>query len=91
MTRPRQASIVQLTASAMRVYGANNFPASVLSAVKHQTDASQQFTTGPTSRSAPRPPTWREITGLLTAADADIVFLSCASGSSRGTRGRHPG
>lgn len=54
-----QASIVQLTANTMRVYGANNFPASVLSAVGVDRPPSQRFTDKATSRSAPRPPTWR--------------------------------
>ena len=39
-----QASIVQLTATTMRVYGANNFPASVLAAVGVDRPAAQRFT-----------------------------------------------
>ncbi len=39
-----QASIVQLTADTMRIYGAHNFPASVLSAVGVDRPAAQRFT-----------------------------------------------
>lgn len=73
-----QASIVQLTANTMRVYGANNFPASVLSAVGVDRPPSQRFTDkayieiGTTAADLAKSPDF-------SAADADIVYLSCAS------------
>jgi iron complex transport system substrate-binding protein len=67
-----QASVVQLTDSALRVFGAENFPGSVLSAVGVDRPAAQRFTDKP----------YLEI-GLdatdFSAADGDIVYLSFAS------------
>lgn len=72
-----QASIVQLTTTAIRVYGANNFPASVLGAVGVDRPAAQRFTDKPyieigaTDADLAKNPD-------LSAADADVVYLSCA-------------
>lgn len=84
-----QASIVQLTANTMRVYGANNFPASVLSAVASTDRRLNGSPTRPTSRSAPRRRPG-EITGLLGGRRRYRLPV-VRVGSSRGTRGRHPG
>ena len=73
-----QASIVELTADTMRVYGANNFPASVLAAVGVDRPASQRFTDKPyielgtSDGDLAREPDF-------SAADADIIYVSCAS------------
>jgi iron complex transport system substrate-binding protein len=75
-----QASIVQLTEDTMRIYGAANFPASVLAAAGLDRPPSQRFTDKP----------YFEIgTGDLgrgtdfSAADADIVYVSFASAAAR--------
>ncbi|MGD1254315.1 iron-siderophore ABC transporter substrate-binding protein [Mycobacterium seoulense] len=73
-----QASIVQLTTNTIRVYGTNNFPASVLGAVGVDRPASQRFTDKPyieigaTDDDLAKNPD-------LSAADADVVYVSCAS------------
>ncbi len=73
-----QASIVQLTTDTIRVYGTNNFPASVLGAVGVDRPASQRFTDKPyfeigaTDADLAKNPD-------LSAADADVVYVSCAS------------
>nr|WP_231999083.1 iron-siderophore ABC transporter substrate-binding protein [Mycobacterium sp. 1081908.1] len=73
-----QASIVQLTATTIRIYGANNFPASVLGAVGVDRPAAQRFTDKPyieigaTDADLAKNPD-------LSAADADVVYLSCAT------------
>lgn len=56
-----QASIVQLTTGSIRVFGANNFPASVLGAVGVDRPAAQRFTDKPYPRSAPPTRTWPRI------------------------------
>jgi iron complex transport system substrate-binding protein len=72
-----QASIVQLTTDTIRVYGANNFPASVLGAVGVDRPAAQRFTDKPyleigaTDADLAKNPD-------LSAADADVVYVSCA-------------
>lgn len=76
-----QASIVQLTTTAVRVYGANNFPASVLTAAGVDRPASQRFTDKPyieigaTDAELAKAPDRVD----LSAADADVVYVSCAS------------
>jgi ABC-type Fe3+-hydroxamate transport system substrate-binding protein len=76
-----QASIVQLTTTTIRVYGANNFPASVLGAVGVDRPAAQRFTdkpyieVGATDADLAKNPD-------LSAADADVVYLSCATPSA---------
>jgi iron complex transport system substrate-binding protein len=73
-----QASIVQLTTNTLRVYGANNFPASVLSAVGVDRPAAQRFTDnayieiGATDADLAKGPDF-------SLADADIIYVSCAS------------
>jgi iron complex transport system substrate-binding protein len=73
-----QASIVQLTTNTIRVYGANNFPASVLAAVGVDRPAAQRFTDKPyieiaaTDADLARNPD-------LSVADADVVYVSCAT------------
>ncbi len=73
-----QASIVQLTTNTLRVYGANNFPASVLTAVGVDRPAAQRFTDkayieiGTTDADLAKRPDF-------SAADADIIYVSCAS------------
>jgi iron complex transport system substrate-binding protein len=72
-----QASVVQLTDSALRVYGARNFPASVLAAVGVDRPAAQRFTDSP----------YLEIplgdSPDFSAAEGDIVYLSFASPAAR--------
>ena len=74
-----QASIVQLTTDTLRIYGAKNFPASVLTAVGVDRPAAQRFTDkayiemGTTDADlAKGPPDF-------SGADADVVYVSCAS------------
>ncbi|OBH95089.1 Fe3+-citrate ABC transporter substrate-binding protein [Mycobacterium sp. E2733] len=73
-----QASIVQLTTDTIRIYGTNNFPASVLGAVGVDRPATQRFTDKPyieiraTDDDLAKNPD-------LSAADADVVYVSCAS------------
>jgi iron complex transport system substrate-binding protein len=73
-----QASIVQLTTNSIRVYGSSNFPASVLSAVGVDRPAAQRFTdkayieVGATDTDLAKAPDF-------SAADADIIYVSCAT------------
>jgi iron complex transport system substrate-binding protein len=77
-----QASVVQLTESALRVWGAENFPASVLLAVGVDRPPAQRFTDKPyleigiTDADLARTPD-------LSAADGDIVYLSFASAAAK--------
>jgi iron complex transport system substrate-binding protein len=72
-----QVSVVQLTTDTIRIYGANNFPASVLTAVGVDRPAAQRFTDkayieiGATDTDLAKNPD-------LSAADADVVYVSCA-------------
>lgn len=71
-----QASVVQLTETTLRVWGARNFAASVLAAVGVDRPAAQRFTDQP----------YREISldaGDFAAADADIVYLSFDSPAAK--------
>lgn len=74
-----QASVVQFTDKTMRIYGADNFPASVLAAVGVDRPASQAF--------ADQPYVEVGTTDLahadFSAADADIVYVSFASRAAR--------
>ncbi|MGU3498802.1 iron-siderophore ABC transporter substrate-binding protein [Mycobacterium sp. C31M] len=75
-----QASVVQFTENTVRVYGADNFPASVLTAVGVDRPAAQRFTDKPYLEI--------DITELsgdtdLSAADGDIVYLSFDSPAAR--------
>ncbi|MEZ0355461.1 iron-siderophore ABC transporter substrate-binding protein [Mycobacterium sp. SA01] len=77
-----QASIVQFTDTTMRVYGAANFPASVLADVGVDRPAAQRFTDKPyveigiSDADLDRSPD-------LSAADGDIVYLSFASPAAK--------
>lgn len=77
-----QASVVQLTESTLRVWGAENFPANVLAAVGVDRPAAQRFTDKPyleigiTDADLARSPD-------LSAADGDIVYLSFASPAAK--------
>ncbi len=77
-----QASIVQFTDNTMRVYGAENFPASVLADVGVDRPAAQRFTDKPyieigiTEADLGRSPD-------LSAADGDIIYLSFASPAAK--------
>lgn len=77
-----QASVVQLTESTLRVWGAENFPANVLAAVGVDRPAAQRFTDKPyleigiTDADLARSPD-------LSAADGDIVYLSFASAAAK--------
>ena len=72
-----QASIVQLTDTTLRVWGAENFPASVLAAVGVDRPAAQRFTDKP----------YEEIkldgSPDFSPADGDIVYLSFASATAK--------
>lgn len=74
-----QASVVMLTEHTLRVYGAANFPASVLKAVGLDRPASQRFTDKP----------YLEIaaddlrSADFSAADADIVYVSFDSPAAK--------
>ncbi len=77
-----QVSVVQFTDSVMRVYGANNFPASVLTDVGADRPAAQRFTDKPyieigiTDANLDSSPDF-------SAADGDIVYLSFASAAAK--------
>jgi iron complex transport system substrate-binding protein len=77
-----QASIVQFTENTIRVYGANNFPASVLTTVGVDRPASQRFTDKPFIELGS---TDDDLAGAsdFSAADADIIYLSFASPSAK--------
>ncbi len=76
-----QASVVQLTTTSIRVYGSRNFPASVLTAAGVDRPASQRFTDKPyieipaTDADLAKNPD-------LSAADADVVYVSCVSSAA---------
>jgi len=73
-----QASIVQLTTDTLRVYGAKNFPASVLTAVGVDRPASQRFTDKPYVEMGTSDADLAKGPDF-SAADADIIYVSCAS------------
>lgn len=68
-----QASVVQFTENTMRVYGAANFPATVLRAVGVDRPAAQRFTDVPYTEVS-----IEDLSGDtdLSAADGDIIYLS---------------
>ena len=74
-----QASLVQLTENTLRIYGADNFPGSVLTDVGADRPATQRFTDKP----------YIEIgtsdlgDADFSAADADIVYVSFASPAAK--------
>jgi iron complex transport system substrate-binding protein len=77
-----QASIVQLTEKAVRVYGANNFPASVLRAVGIDRPAPQRFTDKPFVEFAASD---EDLAGAadFSAAEGDVVYVSFASPAAK--------
>jgi iron complex transport system substrate-binding protein len=77
-----QASIVQITENTMRVYGAANFPASVMAAFGLDRPASQRFTDKPYVEIGTSD---TELKGSadFSAADADIVYVSFASSAAK--------
>lgn len=77
-----QASVVQFTESSVRVYGADNFPASVLKAVGVDRPPAQRFTDKPYIEIGT---TDANLAGTpdLSAADADIVYVSFASPAAK--------
>ena len=72
-----QASIVELTDTTLRVWGAQNFPASVLAAVGVDRPAAQRFTDKPYLEIA--------LDGApdFSPADGDIVYMSFASPAAK--------
>ncbi len=77
-----QVSIVQLTENTMRVYGAVNFPASVVALVGVERPGSQRFTDKPYVEVGT---TDADLAGHpdFSAADADVVYVSFASPAAR--------
>lgn len=77
-----QASIVQFTENTIRVYGAQNFPASVLSAVGVDRPAAQRFTDKPYIEMGS---TDADLAGHpdFSAADGDLVYVSFASPAAK--------
>ena len=77
-----QASVVQLTDTTMRVFGADNFPGSVLADVGVDRPAAQRFTDKPyveigiTDEDLGNSPDF-------SAADGDIVYVSFASPAAK--------
>jgi iron complex transport system substrate-binding protein len=77
-----QVSIVQFTENTIRVYGSENFPASVLAAVGVDRPASQRFTDKPyvemgsTDADLAAHPDF-------SAADGDLVYVSFASPAAK--------
>lgn len=72
-----QASVVQLTVNSLRIYGANNFPASVLGAVGVDRPPAQRFTDKPYIEVGATDADLAKAD--FSAADADVVYMSCAS------------
>ena len=72
-----QASVVQLTDSALRVFGAQSFAGSVLAAVGVDRPASQRFTDKPYLEIA------LDGTDDFSAADGDIVYMSFGSQAAK--------
>ena len=70
-----QASVVQFTQNAVRVYGADNFPGSVLTAVGVDRPAAQRFTDKPYVEAAS---TDHDLAGgaNFSAADGDVIYVS---------------
>ena len=77
-----QASVVQFTENTIRVYGAENFPASVLATVGVDRPASQRFTDKPYIEIGS---TDADLAGTpdFSPADADLVYVSFASPAAK--------
>ena len=76
-----QASVVQLTENTVRVYGADNFPGSVLAAVGVDRPAAQRFTDKPYVEIGSGDAELGDAD--FSAADADIVYLSFDSPAAK--------
>ena len=70
-----QASVVQFTENAVRIYGADNFPGSVLTAVGVDRPAAQRFTDKPYIEAGSAD---NDLVGNanFSAADADVIYVS---------------
>ncbi|MFZ1164191.1 iron-siderophore ABC transporter substrate-binding protein [Mycobacterium sp.] len=77
-----QASVVQFTENAVRVYGADNFPASVLTAVGVDRPAAQRFTDKPYIEVGSTDADLAK-NADFSAADADVVYVSFASPAAK--------
>jgi iron complex transport system substrate-binding protein len=77
-----QASVVQLTDTTMRVYGADTFPGSVLAAVGVDRPAAQRFTDKPYFEIGITD-TDLENSPDFSIADGDIVYVSFASPTAK--------
>jgi iron complex transport system substrate-binding protein len=77
-----QASIVQFTENTIRVYGANNFPASVFTAVGLDRPAAQRFTDKPYLEMGSTDADLADNPDF-SAADADIVYVSFGSPAAK--------
>ncbi|MEI6698578.1 ABC transporter substrate-binding protein [Mycolicibacterium sp.] len=74
-----QASVVQLTDSGLRVWGADNFPASVLAVVGVDRPAAQRFADKPYVEIDTEPGHKPD----FSPADGDIVYMSFASSAAK--------
>ncbi|WP_457149329.1 iron-siderophore ABC transporter substrate-binding protein [Mycobacterium sp. URHB0021] len=77
-----QVSVVQLTDTTMRVYGADNFPGSVMAAVGVDRPASQRFTDKPYSEIGITDEDLRNSPDF-SSADGDILYISFDSPAAR--------
>jgi iron complex transport system substrate-binding protein len=74
-----QASVVQLTENTLRVYGTDDFPASVLTSVGVDRPAAQRFTDHPYAEIGTT-----DLNGAdFSAADGDIVYVSFDSPAAK--------
>ncbi|WP_276044461.1 iron-siderophore ABC transporter substrate-binding protein [Mycobacterium cookii] len=76
-----QASIVQFTENSVRVYGSDNFPASVLATVGVDRPAAQRFTDKPYIAVASSDADLAHAD--FSAADADLVYVSFDSAAAK--------
>jgi iron complex transport system substrate-binding protein len=77
-----QASVVQLTDTTIRVYGADNFPASVLAAVGVDRPAAQRFTDKPYAEIGITDEDLKNSPDF-SSADGDILYISFDSPAAR--------
>ena len=77
-----QASVVQLTESTLRVWGADNFPATVLAAVGVDRPAAQRFTDRPYLEIGSSDADLADAPDF-SPADGDIIYLSFASPAAK--------
>lgn len=76
-----QASVVQLSENTVRVYGAQNFPASVMAAVGVDRPAAQRFTDKPYAEIGSTDPELPKAD--FSAADGNIVYVSFDSPAAK--------